>query len=255
MALDQAFAEHLERQGYHPRSSAHSDFLSFELIRELLDRCPLLNQRAATGEVVAKLRHHQQVGHADWVIDVAIGRCATEPLRPVDNGRITFGVPSLIQVAIELKSILTEHGKARRNRLRDFAAFHAYAHSYSASTIAAAFLAVNSSDLFYSPLRKPDDITVHSIPKKTARVVAKEAVDLFRALPLRHQITDGPGLEAIGVIVIEHDNLNLHPDIVTRSRHLASHIAPSPPSLPPGDSLHYNNMLDRICLLYSQRFA
>lgn len=256
MALDQAFVEYLERQGYHPRSSAHSDFLSYAIITELLDRCPLLDRRAASGGVVAKLRHHQQVGHDDWVIDIAIGRCSAAQLRPEGDARIIFAAPSFIQVAIELKSILTEHGKARKNRLRDFGAFHAYAHAYSPSTIAAAFLAVNSSEVFYSPLRQIADITVHSTARKNARAVAKEALELFRALPLRNQVSDGPGLEAIGVIVVEHDNLNLHPDPAKQGRrHQPTRIAPSPPSVPVGDSMHYNNMLDRICLLYSQRFA
>jgi len=49
-------------------------------------------------------------------------------------------------VAIELKSIFTEHGKARRNRLRDFSAFHNYAHSYGPKTIAWAFLLINAAE-------------------------------------------------------------------------------------------------------------
>jgi hypothetical protein len=256
MALDREFADYLERHGYHPRSSNHSDYLSFAIIAELISRCPLIRDRALTGQLVARLRHHQQVGHADWVIDIAFGRSSEAPAPPDSNGQIRFAVPSFIQIAIELKSIITEHGKARRNRLRDFSAFHAYAHAYSPTTIAAAFLAINSSEQFYSPLRRPDDITHHSTPKKTARVVAREALDLFRALPLRHQVTDGPGLEAIGVIVVEHDNLNIHPEPTTLPhRHQQTRIAPSPPSVPAGDSMHYNNMLDRICMLYTQRFA
>ena len=71
-----------------------------------------------------------------------------------DIGRpsITFAPPVIIQIAIELKGVMTEHGKARRNRLRDFGAFLGHAHRYDPKAVVAAFLAVNSADWFYSQL-------------------------------------------------------------------------------------------------------
>ena len=254
MSIDRDFVDYLSTKGYHPRSSEHSDFLSECIIAELVEHCPKLNERAKRGEVVGKLRHHQRVGHNDWVIDIAIGSCAGRPVPP-EAGLMRVDSPALIQIAIELKSIITEHGKARRNRLRDFEAFHSYAHQYDPRTVAAAFLAVNSAEHFYSPLRDRNDITKHSTVKKTARQVASDAVDLFRAIPLRHREVDAPGLEAMGVIVIEHDNLAFHPQ---KKKHAAMHvptqIAPVPPSLPVGDPMHYQTMIQRICQAYSQRF-
>ena len=148
MSIDQHFVEYLSANGYHPRSSLHSDFLSERIIADLVEHCPKLKERAKLGEVVGKLRHHQQVNHNDWVIDIAIGSCAGSPIPP-ENGRMRVAPPALIQIAIELKSIITEHGKARRNRLRDFEAFHSYAHQYDPRTIAAAFLVVNSAKHFW----------------------------------------------------------------------------------------------------------
>ena len=149
MAMDAELVAHIGRQGYHPRTSRHSDFQSSIIIRDLVAQCPPMGQRAASGELVANLRHHQQVGHADWVIDVAMGTCAGAPDPPDPSiAPITFAPPVIIQVAIELKSIWTEHGKARLNRLRDFNAFHGFAHQYSQDTVAAGFLVVNSSDRF-----------------------------------------------------------------------------------------------------------
>ncbi len=145
--------------------------------------------------------------------------------------------------------------KARRNRLRDFEAFHNYAHQYDPKTVAGAFLVVNSSELFYSPLRDRRDITKHSTTQKTARQVAADAVGLFRAIPLRHRETDAPGLEAMGVIVVEHDNLVVHPQKKKyASMHLPTIVAPIPPSLPVGDPMHYQTMIQRICQSFSQRF-
>ena len=251
---------HLASGGYHPRSSKHSDFQSLIIVRDLVALCPIIARRAATGELVAQLRHHQQVGYADWVIDIAIGTCAGKPVSPVtmdlQRAAIRFGPPVIIQIAIELKSIFTEHGKARLNRVRDFNSFHGYAHQYDPRTVAAAFLVVNSAERFYSPLRKPDDITVHSSARTSARQLAKKVIDDFRSIHLRNSVTDGPGLEALGVVAIEHDNLPFHPNPSAYAQlHKPTQASPTPPNPPVGDPLHYQSMIQRICNAYSQRFA
>jgi hypothetical protein len=259
MALEERLVTYLEEFGYHPRSAKHSDFQSLIIIHDLVVQCPSIARRAAKGEIVAKLRHHQQVGHADWVIDVAIGTAAGPPKPPAPSEdltpAITMAPPVIIQIALELKSIWTEHGKARLNRLRDFNSFHAYAHQYSQNTIAAGFLLVNSSERFWSPLRKNDDITLHGTPRKPPRQLAKETVDRFRSVHLRNGVTDVAGMEAIGVVVIEHDNLLTNPDKDNYAAlHRATRVAPSPPSPMVGDPLHYETMIQRICNAYAQRF-
>src|ERR1700730_2496499 len=102
MAIDDDIAVYFATQGYDPRSSRHSDFQSGLIIRDLIEGCPLIGQRAATGELVAKLRHHQQVGHDDWVIDIAMGSCSGVPVPPPAGQLIAFAPPILIQIAIEL---------------------------------------------------------------------------------------------------------------------------------------------------------
>jgi hypothetical protein len=256
MSIDEAFAKHLSTEGYNPRSSRHSDYLSEIIIDDLIDGCSPLRDRAARGEVVAKLRHHQQVGHDDWVIDIAIGTCAGKPVPPAAGSKTRSTEPAIVQIAIELKSILTEHGKARKNRLRDFNAFHGYAHQYSPQTVAAAFLVVNSAEHFYSPLRRPNDVTKHGSRHRTSRQLAQATIAVFRAIHLRNTVTDPPGLEAIGVVVIEHDNLAFHPSPESQQHlHRPTRVAPVPPSLPVGDPMHYQTMIQRICTAYTQRFV
>ncbi len=229
MAIEAELVAHLAG-GYHPRTSKHSDFQSLVIIRDLVTQCPLIGKRAAKGEIVAKLRHHQQVGHADWVIDIAIGTCAGSSTPPAADEPIEMAPPVIIQIAIELKSIWTEHGKARLNRLRDFNSFHGYAHQYSQETVAAAFLVVNSAERFWSPLRDDDDITVHSKTIRTARQLAEKTIDKFRSIHLRNSSTDVPGLEAVGVVVVEHDNLVINPNASKYADlHKATIIAPTPP--------------------------
>lgn len=262
MAVTDEFVQHLVQHGYHPRSSRHSDFLSSLIIRDLIDRCPAIRRKAATGEIVAKLHHHQMVGTDDWQIDIAIGTCAGNPIPPTPETAppIRFAPPVIIQIAIELKGIMTEHHKARRNRLRDFGAFLGHAQRYDPKTVVAAFLAVNSADWFYSRLNlgktTRSEITRHGGKGTTGRQVAKAVVDLYRSIYLRHSPQDRPGLDGIGVIAVEHDNIQCHPDPSNfAGMHRPTTAAPAPPAPAPGDPLHYEAMLQRICNAYSARFG
>ena len=167
---------------YHPRTSKHSDTQSLVIIRDLLAACPLLGQRAATGNIVGKLRHHQRVGHNDWIIDIALGTSAGTPEPPGAEDLIRMTPPALIQIAIELKSIWTEHGKARRNRLEGFQCISGL--QYDPKTIAAAFLVVNAAEFFLSPLnlesRNRAPITWHRRQAKSTQQLVKETIDIFR---------------------------------------------------------------------------
>jgi hypothetical protein len=252
---------------YHPRTSKHSDTQSLVIIRDLLAACPILAARAAGGQLVAKLRHHHQVGHSDWVIDIALGTPAGPPHPPEANELIRMTAPALIQIAIELKSIWTEHGKARRNRLRDFNAFHFHARQYDPKTVAAAFLVVNAAECFLSPLnlesRNRQPITFHRQQAKSTHQLVKETIDIFRSIHFRTSATDPDGLDALGVVVIEHDNLNyleMKPQYVRlyeQYKHLQkpARISSAPPGLRVGDPLHYSTMIQRICNAYSDRYT
>ena len=256
MSINEAFIEHLVKEGYHPRSSKHSDFLSEIIIVDLLENCPAMAEKAERGELVAKLRHHQQVSYDDWVIDVAFGTCAGRPQPPPEGQGITFTAPAIIHLAIELKTVMTEHRKAQRNRLRDFVAFASHGHRYGPATVVGAFLAVNAAEFFYSPLRKEDDITRHGTRRASAREVAKATVDLFRSVELRHADSQSQGLDGLGVIVIEHDNLAIHPNLEKYANlHKSTRIAPDPPSPSVGDPMHYHTMIQRLCTAYTRRFA
>lgn len=95
----------------------------------------------------------------------------------------------------------------------------------------------------------------HGTTRKTSRQLAKETVDKFRSIHLRTGVTDAPGLEAIGVVVVEHDNLSIHPESFRYTTlHKPTTIAPTPPNPAVGDPLHYESMIQRICNAYSLRF-
>ena len=84
---------------------------------------------------MAKLNHTVKVNYQDWNIDLALGPPPGLAAPPSD-GQIRFEAPVIVEVAIEAKAVMTEHGKARRNRLRDLQAFHDDAHTYNQQTVA-----------------------------------------------------------------------------------------------------------------------
>ena len=137
---------------------------------------------------------------------MAVGPPPGAPLAPRD-GRIALGVPAIVELVLDAKAIMTEYGKARRNRLRNLQAFHNYAHSYNEKTIAVGTAAVNVSRVCWSPTRSTDDITEHV----NIEALGPSTVELFRGLPLRHDPTEGAGLEATSVMVVDFDNLAKHP--------------------------------------------
>ena len=146
---------------------------------------------------------------------------------------------------------MTEHGKARRNRLRDLQAFHNYAHSYNEKTIAVGTVAVNVSRVFWSPTRSKDDITEHV----NIEALGKSTVELFRGLPLRHTQAEGPGLEAVSLLVVDFDNLRKNPALpygAPRARN--PKLVTGTPAPRTGDPMHYATMVQRICDAYEERW-
>ena len=147
---------------------------------------------------------------------------------------------------------MTEHGKARRHRLRDLQAFHDYAHTYNQQTIAVGTVVVNVSPIFWSPLRGPADITAH----KNINTLGDKTVAAFRGLPLRNAPSNGRGLEALSVLVVKHDNLakNPAPPLGAPAAHPPELVTRSPaPQV--GDPMHYAAMIRRTCTAYQDRWT
>lgn len=244
--------EHLEAKQYHPRSDSHSNVICMGVLQDLLESCPPFAEKAARGEIVARLNHTVLVRHESWNIDLAIGEPAGAPVPPDAGVAIRMEPPALVQVAVEAKGVMTEHGKARRNRLRDFGAFHAHAHVYNNKVVAAGLVVINAAENYWSPTRGAADVSRH----RNLDVLIPKTVDVFRSVPLRNSEADGPGLEAMCAIVVEHDNLPkntaLPPDTPP---HQPTRLLARPPAPPVGDPLHYAALIKRVCSAYRERWT
>jgi hypothetical protein len=230
MAAPQNFVAHLAQHQYHPRSNKHGIALCDYVLEDLLANCPKIAADAAARKLVYERNRVIVVGSNDWNIDLILGPPPSHFQPPPTSDPIVRAVPATIRIAIEAKTIMTEHGKARRNRQRDLDSFHQFARRYDASTVTAALTVVNIATTFKSPLRQV--VTVH----KNIQALAQGTIAILRSIQLRASV-DQPGLDANTVILVEHDNVNSTKTALVTG-------APAPLT---GDPLQYDSFLHRTC--------
>lgn len=239
MAAPEEFVQHLRAGGYHPRSNAHSNALNEAVLRDLLTRCPKIRQHFDEGLLVYELNVKVIFQGSEWNVDLVIGSPPAGFSPPGAGQEITRHRPSTIRIAVEAKAVMTEHGKARRNRQRDLDSFHQFVHRVNQNIVAGALTVVNIAERFRSPLRR-GDITTH----KNVRQLVTDTLALIRHLPVRSETTSGAGLEANGAIVVNHDNID----------NPAARLVTAAPAPQVGDPLHYDAFIQHICDQYTRRW-
>ena len=238
MPLPTGFLEHLQQNGYHPRSNSHSNALARAIVDDLLDACAHLAERANRGELVYQLNFDLLYGTSEWNIDLVLGRPAPPFEAPPFGARIRQANPSSIEIAIELKAVMTEHRKAAKNRKRDLEAHHGHVHNYNSRTIAAGVMLLNVSPTFQSPLKQQPN--VHRQP----HALVTHCIEQLRSVTESRAIGQ-PGLDAKMALVVSMDNMRLE----------ATRFHTDPPAPRVGDPLHYDAFIGRLCALYQDRFA
>ncbi|KPJ71854.1 MAG: hypothetical protein AMS14_08910 [Planctomycetes bacterium DG_20] len=231
------FVDHLRDEGYHPRSDKHSNVLSKAIVDDLLDACPHLARAAAAGEVVYDLNFTIASGTSDWNVDLVLGAPVPGTPPPEHGQAIRRLRPSTVHLAIEIKSVMTEHRKAVKNRTRDLEAHHEHVHRYNARTIAGGVLVVNQAATFRSPLRS--GVTQHRKPKDLVAHCLLQVRSITSGTG-----PDSQGLDAKCALVVEMDNQDLR----------TTRLVTEPPAPPVGDPLNYHAFLQTLCTLYRDRF-
>jgi hypothetical protein len=238
---DEDYVKYLESHKYHPRSSVHGDALLRLVLRDLIRLCEPIRRNATEGRLVYKLNHTVNPDSLEqWNIDLVVGTPTTSGQEVfASEDTMPFGEPRDIRIAIDAKSVMTEHGKARRNRQRDLNSLHEILHRSDPRAIVGGVLTVNLASRFLSPLR--EDITIH----RHVRRLVKETVEIMSNIPRSPSPSGGFGLDAFGVIVVDHTNIN-----GDKSKLVISSPAPGLDS-----PLHYRRFLRDICEAYSVRFC
>lgn len=240
MALPERFLHHLQDKGYHPRSNKHSDALAHSIVEDLVAGCPSLANRAHEGAVVYDLNFDLRVSTATWNVNLVVG--TPGQIVSPDGGLIARQRPATVQIAIEIKSVMTEHRKAVKNRKRDLEAHHEHVANYSDTAVSGGVFVVNHAMTFQSPLR--NDITRHRTTKRDMDTLVEHCLNELRNVTERGDKAER-GLDAKCALVVNMDNVRL-----AESRFVADIPAPQV-----GDPLHYDSFLQKICGLYIRRFS
>lgn len=245
MKAPELLVKYLTETGYNPRSSKHGDKLCELLVADLMTECPAFHKAAQEGRICYELNHSPD--HRvpmGWNIDLAIGPPADGNEKILSTDLPLVGPPMELWIAMDAKTIMTEHGKNRRNRQRDLNSFSSILHMKNPRTIVCGLVLINCAGSFRSPLRD-GETTIHANIK---RLVA-ESVKLFEDLP--RAPSGGPDpknlnqIDAIGVIVIEFSSLEDEP----------TRLVTEPPAPQIDSPVHYNNFVRDICAAFSERYV
>lgn len=212
--------------GFNPRGQKNSDALSDFVVADLRATCPALNSAFENGVLVPRKNVNVRTKVVERNVDLVIQRMGALP-------------EVLFSIAVEHKTIMTAHGKARKNRYGDIVAYSNHIHNHWRDCIAGAIVVMNSSLAYENP-----DAFAQGLVRpqfEMARIV-KATTAIFAGIPLR-EVPDDPSdqPEALAVIVVDYDGVN-PATLVTDER------APQPEH-----SVYYDNFITRICALYGQR--
>lgn len=260
------YAEHLTRERYHPRSSKHGDFLSQALVLDLLDCSPELRSAAARGKLVFAANHAIEVADKSvaetlpdearkdlsWNMDLVIGPPGDEPQLVVRRKNrkteeeaylitpdvMQRGAPREVWLVVDAKGVMTEHGKARRNRQRDITALWTVMKTFMPNVVVGAVIPINVARQFKSPLRTR--VTDHGA--NIERTVAN-TLGIFRAV--RKTSRNGRGIDGLGCFVVDFDNLG----------HSKARYVDEPPAPQPDDAIHYDNFVRDLVTAVTSRFG
>ena len=214
--------------GFNPRSQANSNALSNFVVRDLKQSCPALRSDLRESHLRPQTNANVRTSFVERNVDLVLHEEGVGP-------RIS------VRVAVEHKTIMAAHAKARWNRYGDVIAYSNHIHNRRRECIAGTIVVVNASAKYENP-----DSFARGIqrPGLDMRRIVKDTVKIFADIPLRNDPTepnDQP--EAIAVVVLEYDG-------ISRAKLLRDTPAP-----PPGSTIHYDTFLARICDLYRKRFS
>jgi hypothetical protein len=209
--------------GFNPRGQANSDALSDLVVADLRSSCGLLGSALGSGELKQGKNPNVHTKTAERSIDLVIYENTDAPAISV-------------RVSVEHKTVMTAHGKARKNRYGDIIAYSNHMHNHRRDCIAGAIVVINISpkyenpDAFAKGLQRPD----FNMEK-----VVKATVNVFSRIPLRNEPEDPSDQpEALAVILVDYDGVS------------PGKLVPGP-----GGSIQYESFIERICTLYERRFS
>ncbi len=213
--------------GFNPRAQGHSNALCSYVDADLRAAIPTLASRLNAKEIAFDLN-----------LDVPPGRGPRS--RNIDMGYFRDGEPHLVFMAVENKTIMTAHGRARKNRLGDLLAYCMHLHTHHREAVAGFTVVINAAERY----KNPDEFSEVAKHKAVLKPHELEAtIDLFRKVPLRAEIADpGDIPEALAIIVVDYDGQN------------PARLLEGPPAPQPGDANYYGTFVKTLGQRFAERF-
>lgn len=238
---DKRIVEWLRENRYHPRSPKHGSASCMYLLEDLIAINDAFREAAQTGEIVYQEDFNVGSGASKWNTDLVVGPPSGDSQIELESDQdIAEGEPERVWLAIDAKSIMTEHSKARRNRQRDINSFADIMHRHYPGAVTGGLLLINMAEQFHSPLRDEDDVTHHD----SVEQLVEETVEMFRDIE-RSQGKVSPNVDGVGCVVVDHTNMD---DGRT------TELVKEPPAPQPGDIVNYRSFVEYIASVLEDRW-
>ena len=215
--------------GFNPRSQTNSNALSEYIIDDLSIASPKAIGKSVRTEKLVPLKN------------ASVSTSVT--VRNIDL--VLYEKPMLtricVQLSVEHKTVMTAHGKARKNRYGDIIAYCNHMHNHRRDCVVGATVVINTSELY----ENPDGFAKGLVrPKFKMEKVVQDTVKIFSGIPLRESPDDPNDLpEALTVIVVDYDGVN-------RAKLVVGEASPASTS-----EAHYDNFIKRLAAKYEDRFV
>jgi hypothetical protein len=211
------------------------------LLDDLFYKSDRFREAAEDGQIVYREDYTVGEGQLRWNVDLVVGPPVGDVQARIGGDRpIAQGDPAEVWLAIDAKSVMTEHGKARRNRQRDINSFADIMYRHYPGAVTGGIVLINQAARFRSPLREEGDITEHGNIER----LVEETVEIFRTIDRSEGEID-PNVDAVATIVVEHTNMDDDHE---------SRLVESPPAPEVGDVGHYRDFLSVIIETLESRF-
>ena len=180
--------------GFNPRSAANSNALSTYILEDLSHASP---------KVIGRLiQSGTLVPHKNASVSTNV---AVRNIDLVFYERLALPAIS-VQLSVEHKTVMTAHGKARKNRYGDIIAYCNHMHNHRRDCVVGATVVINTSESYENP-----DVFARGLERPKFRMdkVVKDTIKIFESIPLRESEDDAnDSPEALAVIVVSYDGVN-----------------------------------------------
>ena len=214
--------------GFNPRGQENSNVMSEYIQDDLISASPKIAELIRNGRIVPKKNGNVKAKFAVRNVDFVFQEGTKLP-------------EILVPLSVENKTIMTAHGKARKNRYGDIIAYCNHVHSHRQDCIAGATIVVNLSEQYENPDSFAKGIKRNKV--KIEKVVA-DTINVFQSIPLRDTPEDPTELpEALAVIVVNYDGMNPASLVMNQ----AAPNAENP--------INYENFIKRLAAKFEDRFC